>query len=64
MIFLRSKAIRNHWGYLVRSGTVKRDYKEIQLSNVITLATRVRICVLKVSPCKVPNVITNKNALK
>jgi hypothetical protein len=28
---------------------VKRDYPEIQLSNVITLATRVRICLLKVS---------------
>lgn len=55
MYFFRSKSIRNHWGYLVRSGVVKRDYSDIQLSNVITLATCVRICLLKV--CKVIIVI-------
>jgi len=33
---------------LVRSGVVKRDYKDVSLNNVITLGTRVRIVVLRV----------------
>jgi hypothetical protein len=32
----------------MRSGAAKRDFTEIQINNVVTLATRVRIQLLKV----------------
>jgi len=44
----RSQTVRSHWGVLMRSGTAKRDFAEIQINNVVTLATRVRIQLLKV----------------
>jgi len=38
-----------HWGNLVRSGVVKRDYREVSINNVITLGTRIRIVVMRVT---------------
>jgi hypothetical protein len=32
----------------VRTGVVKREYKDISLNNVITLGTRIRIVVMRV----------------
>jgi hypothetical protein len=49
IICLSARAVRAHWGTLVRSGVVKRDYKEISINNVITLGTRIRIVVLRVN---------------
>jgi len=46
--FTRSQTVRSHWGVLMRSGAAKRDFTEIQINNVVTLATRVRIQLLKV----------------
>ncbi len=40
--------MRVQWGHLVRTGVVKRDFRQISINNVITLGTRVRIVVLKV----------------
>jgi hypothetical protein len=50
-ILFSSRAVRTHWGHLVRTGVVKRDYKDISINNVITLGTRIRIIVLKVTIC-------------
>jgi len=36
------------WGHLVRTGVVKRDFRQISLNNIITLGTRIRIVILKV----------------
>jgi hypothetical protein len=33
---------------LMRNGTARRDYSDIQIHNIVTLATRVRIQILKV----------------
>ncbi len=44
-----ARAVRTHWGNLVRSGVVKRDYREVSINNVITFGTRVRIVVMRVS---------------
>ncbi len=44
-----ARAVRTHWGNLVRSGVVKRDYREVSINNVITLGTRVRIVIMRVS---------------
>ncbi len=41
--------MRSYWGVLMRSGAVKKDHPEIQIHNVVTLATRIRIIVLRVS---------------
>jgi hypothetical protein len=49
LYFISSRAVRQHWGTLVRSGVVKRDYREISINNVITLGTRIRIVILRVS---------------
>jgi hypothetical protein len=49
LYFNSSRAVRQHWGTLVRSGVVKRDYREISINNVITLGTRIRIVILRVS---------------
>jgi hypothetical protein len=43
-----SRAVQAHWGHLVRTGVVKREYKDVSLNNVITLGTRIRIVVLRV----------------
>jgi hypothetical protein len=43
-----SRAVRTYWGHLVRTGVVKKDYKDVSINNVITLGTRIRIIVLKV----------------
>ncbi len=49
LIYFSSRAVRQHWGTLVRSGVVKRDYRDISINNVITLGTRIRIVILRVS---------------
>jgi hypothetical protein len=49
LIYFSSRAVRQHWGTLVRSGVVKRDYRDISVNNVITLGTRIRIVILRVS---------------
>jgi len=46
-----SRAVRSHWGHLVRTGVVKRDYPHISINNVITLGTRIRIVIMKVILC-------------
>jgi hypothetical protein len=43
-----SQTVRSHWGSLMRAGTARKDYPDVQLNNVITLATRVRITILRV----------------
>jgi hypothetical protein len=48
-IFCSSRAVRAHWGHLVRTGVVKKDYRHISINNIITLGTRIRITILKVS---------------
>ncbi len=48
LYFFRSFTVRSYWGQLMRDGTARRDFNDIQLHNVITLATRVRILILKV----------------
>jgi hypothetical protein len=47
-----ARAVRTHWGNLVRSGVVKRDYREVSINNVITLGTRVRIVIMRVGFCQ------------
>ncbi len=44
----QSAAVRSYWGQLMQNGTARRDFSDIQLHNVVTLATRVRIHILKV----------------
>jgi hypothetical protein len=34
----------------MRNGTARRDFSDIQIHNIVTLATRVRILILRVSP--------------
>jgi hypothetical protein len=46
---LRSQSVRSYWGVLMRSGAARRDYAELQIHNVVTLATRVRITLLRVT---------------
>jgi hypothetical protein len=53
-LYFSSRAVRTHWGHLVRTGVVKKEYKDISLNNVITLGTRIRIVVLRVSIVKMP----------
>jgi hypothetical protein len=43
-----ARAVCAQWGNLVRSGVIKRDYKEISINNVRTIGTRIRIVVLRV----------------
>jgi hypothetical protein len=33
----------------MRSGVAKKEHPNLQINNVVTLATRVRICILRVS---------------
>jgi hypothetical protein len=40
--------VRLHWGHLVRTGVVRREYSDISINNVITLGTRIRIVILRV----------------
>jgi hypothetical protein len=47
-LFFSSRAVRTHWGHLVRTGVVKRDYRDVSVNNVITLGTRIRITILRV----------------
>jgi hypothetical protein len=47
--FHSSRAVRLHWGHLVRTGVVRREYGDISINNVITLGTRIRITVLRVT---------------
>jgi hypothetical protein len=49
-----SRAVWNHWGHLVRTGVVKRDYKDISINNSITLGTRIRIIILRVCYASTP----------
>ncbi len=46
--FYSSQTVCSHWGSLMRAGTARKDYPDVQLNNVITLATRVRITILRV----------------
>ncbi len=46
--FNSSQTVRSFWGSLMRAGTARRDHPDVQLNNVITLATRVRITILRV----------------
>jgi hypothetical protein len=46
-----SRSVRLQWGHLVRTGVVKRDFRQISLNNIITLGTRIRIIILKVQLC-------------
>ena len=39
------------WGHLVRTGVIKRDFRQISINNIITLGTRIRIIILKVYLC-------------
>jgi len=48
IIIFRSQTVRSHWGVLMRSGVAKKEHANIQINNVVTLATRVRICILRV----------------
>jgi hypothetical protein len=48
LFIFSSQTIRAHWGTLMRAGTARRDFPDVQLNNVITLATRVRIIILRV----------------
>ncbi len=48
MFVLRSQSVRSYWGVLMRSGAARKDYAELQIHNVVTLATRVRITLLRV----------------
>jgi hypothetical protein len=45
----RSQSVRSHWGVLMRSGAAQKDYTDLQIHNVVTLATRVRITLLRVN---------------
>jgi hypothetical protein len=45
---LRSSRVRNYWGELMRNGVARRDFANVQVHNVITLATRIRIIIMKV----------------
>jgi hypothetical protein len=40
--------VRQKWGALMRSGDARKNFPKISINNVITLATRVRITLLKV----------------
>jgi hypothetical protein len=46
--FCSARAVRVHWGHLVRTGVVKREYNDISINNVVTLGTRIRIVVMRV----------------
>ncbi len=46
--YFSSQTVRAHWGTLMMAGTARRDFPDIQLNNLITLATRVRILILRV----------------
>lgn len=48
LFIFSSRAVRAHWGHLVRTGVVQREYKDVSLNNIITLGTRIRIVVLRV----------------
>jgi hypothetical protein len=43
-----SQTVRSHWGSLMQAGTARREYPDVQLNNIITLATRVRIVIMRV----------------
>ena len=45
----RSQIVRNRWGVLMRSGEARKKFPNNSVNNVITLATRVRIQLLKVN---------------
>jgi len=47
-VILRSFRVRNYWGQLMRNGTARRDFANVQIHNIITLATRIRIIIMKV----------------
>ncbi len=47
-IFVRSQTVRSYWGVLMRSGAAKHDFAEIQINNIVTLATRVWIQLMRV----------------
>ena len=49
--YFRSQLVRNRWGVLMRSGEARKKFPNNSVNNVITLATRVRIQLLKVNVC-------------
>jgi hypothetical protein len=44
----QSFRVWNYWGQLMRNGTARREFPNLMIHNVITLATRIRITVMKV----------------
>jgi len=53
----RSQIVRNRWGVLMRSGEARKKFPNNSVNNVITLATRIRIQLLKVNKCLVASFI-------
>ncbi len=49
IFYFRSQIVRNRWGVLMRSGEARKKFPNNSVNNVITLATRVRIQLLKVN---------------
>ena len=49
IFYFRSQLVRNRWGVLMRSGEARKKFPNNSVNNVITLATRVRIQLLKVN---------------
>ncbi len=47
-IMCRSFRVRNFGGELMRNGVARRDFANVQVHNVVTLATRIRIIIMKV----------------
>jgi hypothetical protein len=45
----QSFRVRNHWGQLMRTGTARKDFPNLMIHNVIMLATRIRITIMKVT---------------
>ncbi len=44
----QSFLVQNYWGQLMRNGTARKDFPNLMIHNLITLATRIRITVMKV----------------
>ncbi len=55
--FCSARAVRVHWGHLVRTGVVKGEYNEISINNVVTLGTSIQIVVMRVLALKVFSLI-------
>jgi hypothetical protein len=55
----QSFRVRNHWGQLMRNGSARRDFPNLMVHNVITLGTRIRITILKVTPMLTVFILVN-----